>query len=282
MESLARISTNNILSCPQCRAETPIPGEVSNLRTAFHVNRLKEIVNRLEIESPPPSAAGSISCVQKVATLTTKPAVKIPVESRCSKHPTQELELYCLKCHQLICRDCIVIDRKHHGHNYDSVSEVAPKYKGKMTHRLATIEQIHKKVVQALTATGKTCLNMKNDKSKLGDSISRSFGLGEYSDAKLLAQGSQKLCSGMIDLALERICIYEEKLQVVWSELDNLISFAHKNIGSSNVQFLAIMKGLLSRIQSVSRKLKGFSEIPVTLPYVASYLCEHFSIFSGK
>ena len=284
LESLAARSRNNIISCPQCRAATSIPGEVSDLRTAFHVNRLKDIVNRFESIQQCPPPTGPIGCV------TTKPRTaergtvnNIPVEDRCSKHPTQELGLYCLKCHQLTCRDCIVIDRKHHGHDYDSVNEVAPKYKEKMMHRLSTIEQIYKNVQQALTATERSRLNMMNDKSKLSDSIFQSFGLGEYSDTKLVARGCQKLCSGMINLMFERICVYEEKLQVVWSELDELIVSAHKNIfESSNVQFLAIMRDLLSRIQSLSGRLKGFSEIPVTLPYAASYICEHFHIFSGK
>lgn len=277
LESLARRSTRNTISCPQCRADTAIPGNISNLRTAFHINRLKDIVNRLEdvqIDRPPSSATAEAHTEGTVMTT--------PVEERCCKHPTQELELYCLKCSQVMCRDCIVIDRKHHGHDYELVSEVALKHKEKTMCRLATIEQIHKDVEQALAATSQARKDMDNDKSVLVDSISKSFG-HEISDAKLLELASRKLCSEMIDSVFERICIYEEKLYLVWSELDDLIVSTRRNIFErSSVQFLSTMKDLLSHIQSLSQKLKGFSEIPVTLPYAASYICDHYRIFNGK
>jgi len=49
LEALLVRSRNSTISCPECRVNTQVTAnEVNNLRTAFHVNRLKEVVARLK------------------------------------------------------------------------------------------------------------------------------------------------------------------------------------------------------------------------------------------
>ena len=119
LEALLVRSRNSTISCQECRVVTQVTAnDVNNLRTAFHVNRLKEVVVRMK-NCPMPDVEAVVSTGDRLA-----------VNMFCKLHPMQSLDIYCSTptCQRLIRRHCVVVDRTHINHNYDLVQKVAPGY----------------------------------------------------------------------------------------------------------------------------------------------------------
>lgn len=274
IESLARRSTNNAISCPECRAITKIPGNVSNLRTAFFVNRLKDILGKISrpLLTPEPNT--------KPAPTPTSVELKPPA-GYCDTHISQKLDLYCRQCKQLICRDCIAIQHKHHLHDYDVVSKVVPDYKRSVIDHLSSIEQIRRDVEKALEVATQARKLITSEKVGVAKDISRMFGSGEVSNVRV--RSCQSLTSRTIDVQLERIRCYEERIQLVWSELDDLVISVHRNVFEKcDVEFLSTMTELVSHIQKLSSQYIGISKLPLKFPYAASFISEKYCVFNGE
>ena len=104
LEGLAFRSGYRSILCPECRKITPVPGnDVANLPPAFQINRLKEVFRRMQSQQSQDGSAASTEDVD-LGTQSGK-------GERCARHTSQPLELFCSTCQELICRDCIVIDR---------------------------------------------------------------------------------------------------------------------------------------------------------------------------
>ena len=133
------------LHCPSCRQTTLLPPTgVSGLRTAFYLNNLFEVYDAIK-KVKKPQKTQCEKCKKRVATnfcrncgqcicarctethqeweefsshevititqLEGDVAQLLPAKKKvlfCSKHPTNELDIYCETCEELICRDCIV------------------------------------------------------------------------------------------------------------------------------------------------------------------------------
>ena len=106
-----------MVSCPECRRIVQLPGNnTTNLPTAFHINRLKEIYFSME----------KMPTIQDQHEETDSASDEIEQKSvPCPKHRSQTLDLYCKTCKKLVCRDCIIFDQFHAEHNYTHVENAA-------------------------------------------------------------------------------------------------------------------------------------------------------------
>ena len=154
LEGLVRHSPNpGTVTCPECRSVVQIPGNnVDNFPTAFQINRLKEVHETM---------AGTLSAIDSSDEMY-----------QCSRHQSQSLDLYCESCQQLICRDCIVADRKHVDHEYGYVNEVIA------SHREDTKRKLHpaKQLKEDLSTAATRISNVKDEVTEQGASLSREIG----------------------------------------------------------------------------------------------------------
>jgi len=118
LEDLLVQSRSSTITCPECRVVTQVTAnDVNNLRTAYRVNRLKEVVVRMK-KCPKPDAVRGTD--------------RLEVNIFCKLHPSQSLDIFCSTrtCQRLICRDCVVVDRTHENHDYDLVDESCQRNSG--------------------------------------------------------------------------------------------------------------------------------------------------------
>ena len=117
LSGLARRSANRSISCPECRTVTNIPSNDINLfPTAFRVNRLVEAF--------------------QAAQEGTDDHEQDSHATNCIVHKDQPLAIYCETCRTLLCRDCVIKNKKHVDHKYGYIEEVAEKYQAKNSKRL--------------------------------------------------------------------------------------------------------------------------------------------------
>ena len=132
LRGLALHGLNGTISCPECRAPTQIPNnDVSNLPTAFHMNRIMEAFQQLQLASGDeidlPSTTGN-----------------------CQTHPKQPLAIYCNTCKKQLCRDCVVRTQDHASHKYGFFKEVADEYRQKINSEFESVSSYKMSLSKAL------------------------------------------------------------------------------------------------------------------------------------
>jgi tripartite motif-containing protein 2/3/tripartite motif-containing protein 71 len=169
-QCLARLVDRNqqghlFLSCPICRQITPVPDRgVAGLQTAFHINRLLDIVGEHSVE-------GSDKHDSSVAELKT------PLDSyHCLEHPDKELELYCETCEMLVCFHCTLKNGKHHSHDYELLDAAFEKYKGNIASSLEPMQRQVAIVDGALSQLNRHCEMITVQQASIEDSIHRTVG----------------------------------------------------------------------------------------------------------
>ena len=172
-----RTGLDKPFSCPECRKDTTLPqGGVDNLQAAFFVNRLKQVHSKLEratgeVEakcemcSEDNAEAFCRHCMMFICAECVKQHKKLkvfaghktssldklkeggarefitpePTLQTCKEHE-QPMNIFCLDCGCLICRDCTIKD--HHGHNYDFVRKAASQVKKGLSQHLQPLREI--------------------------------------------------------------------------------------------------------------------------------------------
>ena len=113
------------LSCPICRQATPIPASgTAGLQSAFHINRLIEIVDEHKKAKDASASAERVDSKAESFSPCKKSSYRTVLE-----HDGREMELFCETCGELICFKCALKGGKHHSHDYTDINESFEKYK---------------------------------------------------------------------------------------------------------------------------------------------------------
>ena len=153
------------VKCPQCRSQHILPssgvaGLICNTNLSKRVEKLS-INNTSALtcgvcQSTAQAVSFCFSCNQYLCTLcdeshkrmsmfkrhTLVPPEKAKQTSRppvykCPKHPDEALKVYCIKCEEVICRDCALYH--HQRHSFKPAEEATDEIKMKLTRFEATI-----------------------------------------------------------------------------------------------------------------------------------------------
>ena len=121
LKGIALRRLDRTVSCPECRNVSDIPNnDVNDYPTAFYINRLVEAFQQAQEETNNRKDNPTQSCVH---------------------HMAQPLALYCETCKIMLCRDCIIMTKKHEHHEFGYIENVAKKYRENHEERLQTTEE---------------------------------------------------------------------------------------------------------------------------------------------
>ena len=251
LEGLARCSPNpGTITCPECRSVTQIPeNNLDNLPTAFHINRLKEVHETM---------AGTLSAVDSSDGMC-----------QCSRHQSQSLDLYCESCQQLVCRDCIVADRKHVDHEYGYVTEVIASHREDVKRQLRPAKQLEEDLSTAVTRIS----NIKGKVTEQGASISREIDTGFDALIDVLHEQRQSLkqlnVQEMVYRKTMALALQEQQLQAAKAEVTDLTETTERAVDSdSDVKFLSHKQETAGKIEEITEKFSHLSLDPVDHPNI--------------
>ena len=261
LKGLALRSGNRTISCPECRKITPVPGnDVASLPPAFQINRLKEVFRRMQSQQSQDSSATSTEDVD-LGSQNGK-------GGRCARHTTQHLELFCSTCQELICRDCIVIDRSHDNHEYDQVEKVAADYRKSVLDDLKRVQQMKRTISQALDRVMHVRKSIEDQEANNVDKITSSFA----AIVAAVERQKQTLLQNVKDIAdtkLKEIGEQVGTLQSACSQVESVMTSVQDAASNlSNEEFLSRQQKMKSKIERITAKLKSLSLTPVTFPDV--------------
>ena len=162
------------------------------------------------------------------------------------------MNLYCLKCEQLICRDCTLVD--HAGHKFDFVRGVADAYKEEVLSSLVPLKDTHATVTTTVASLEETKKMIRDQGADIATTITRSFKeLHAILDNReqVLLQKAQEVVGKKVD-ALGR---QQVDLHLWLATLDSLQWFVEKMVeNASDEEFISMKQQMTRQVQQVSRK----------------------------
>ena len=271
LEGLARSGGSATISCPECRKVTHVPGnDVGRLPPAFQINRLKEVFTRMQsFQSQRSQDSGATPRGEEDVDVDFgHEDVDVDGRGKCRYHPSERLALFCSTCQELVCRDCIILDRGHENHVYDQVEKVAADYRKSVLDKLNQVRQMKRTISQALSRVMHVRKAIEDQGMSNSDKIKSSFG------AIAAAVESQKLAllqkvKSTTDAKLEDVTAQVELLQGACSQMDSLMmSVQDATNYISDEEFLSRQQRMQLRIKELTTKVKSLSLVPVTFPDV--------------
>ena len=250
LEGLVRHSHNpGTITCPECRSVAQIPeNNLDNLSTAFHINRLKEVHETIE---------DTLSVV-----------ISNDEICQCSKHQSQSLDLYCESCQQLICRDCIVADRKHVDHEYGYVNEVISSHKEDVKRKLYPAKQLEEDLSTAMTRIS----DIKAKVTEQGSSHSREIDTAFDALIDTLHEQRQSLKQNVQEIVERKtmaLALQEQQLQAAKAEVTDLTETTERAVDSdSDVKFLSHKQETAGKIEEITQQISHLSLDPVDHPNI--------------
>ena len=279
------------VQCPNCRQPTSLPQNgVPGLQGAFHIHHLFDIRSALKkvTESKESQCdkcgqekatnfcrnCGQFICqactkihqtwkelssheVITIQQLTSDATKLVPSKKQampCSKHPAKELDLYCEKCEEMICRDCIV--RVHRDHQYDLVGDAFPKHKSAITAALEPVEPQLARVNKALQGLNVRCGQIVEQQKAIEADIERSIRQAheilEARKQELIGQLEQETRQKLKSLAAQ-----QDQFELVGTQLKSCQDFVQESLRTgSEGEILAIKKPMVKQIQEMTGSFK--------------------------
>ena len=248
LDALASRGGNVSLICPECRKETNLlEGGVSGLLVAFHMNRLKELVAKMMLEE------GTIAEVDAVGTVEADISPRRSGVSSCTRHPSQTLDVYCHKCKEVVCRDCILFDKEHASHPYDKLEVVTKEQR-------EAVEKLLASLLRKQPAIQKIMADVRNAhhyivesrgvvSAKIGESFDRVMSVIEEKKQSEVQRFQSEAHREVQDLES-----HEMTLKNFMSEVSAVQSLVERGKLLGDVDFMARKKGMSFKInQMLSR-----------------------------
>ena len=192
-----------VLPCPECRQETPLPAKgVKGLKSAFHINRLLEIVG----------AVGE-----------SQPEQEQENQRNCPEHG-EEPKLYCETCGELICWKCAYVGAKHHDHVHDHLDKAFQRYQQEISLSQKQLEKQMEKVTEALQHVDTSCLKITKQYESIKADICQ-----DARKVQLMSQLERLTSAKQTTLVAHR-----ESLKKNQTQLKSCLDFIRSSIASDN------------------------------------------------
>ena len=256
------------VECPHCRKATPLPTNgVPDLQGAFFMSGYFDVLDILKKASNPNKTkcdkckqrnsscfcrtCGFIcdNCKEAHATYpehfsshnvigfdqlqvsgdTSNLVPPMKKTLQCPKHPNKELDLFCEKCEEIICRDCIV--RLHRDHPYDLVVDTFPKHKAEILASLQPVEQQVISLERALEVLDVRCTQIEQQCHTLETEVHDSF-----TQVRQVLEAKEKELSNQLQQMKEQklkiLASQREQIELHLIQLNSCQDFVKKSVQS--------------------------------------------------
>ena len=181
-----------------------------------------------------------------------------PEPMRCKEHQ-KRLKIYCFRCDQLICRDCIVID--HKDHNIQFTSKCAPQIKQALQKKLGPLQTTQAHIQDAKKQLERCGNEITAQGTHLKKVINGSFD-------ELVEILEKRRCELLITLyerveeKLSSLSGQEKGLELHIAQIQSLVDFVSQNIESANdEEIVSIHQQLHLKIEE---EIKGCNSLDLT------------------
>ena len=279
---------NRIVCCPNCRGTTRLPQDgVSQLQSAFYIHHLFEVRDILQKVSATDKTTcdkcgegeakaycrdcGGFVCelcltmhkkwkeyaghdISSLEDIEKEVAALVPpkkVVMTCSKHPNEQLKLYCETCNELICRDCTV--KVHRDHHYDLVNDCFQKHKDAILKSLQPTKHNFAIVSGAITEVKAQSDRLETrgeqTKEKIRETIDRLHDLLEARKRELSSQVDDLVKA--FRKSLDTQC---GEFELTQTQLSSCVEFVEESLRTgTHEEVLSLKKQVVERAEQMTR-----------------------------
>ena len=181
----------------------------------------------------------------------------------CSKHPTKELDLYCERCDELVCRDCTV--RVHRDHQYDLVTDAFQKHKEVLVTSLQPVQQQLDTVTKSLQQLDTQCQQITDQRETLVGKILKTIRqlheALEVRKTELIGQLDHITQRKLKTLAAQR-----DQIELVQTQLSSCLDFVKESLRTgSEGEILAMKKPVVKQVEEITAEFKAEALVPQEL-----------------
>lgn len=170
----------------------------------------------------------------------------LPSAGCCGRHPSQSLDLYCENCQVVVCRDCLLADREHAGHEYKYVSTLAEHFREDLRTKATAIKEVGEKLKVAEEAVSHVKLQVDQQEADVTKKVTEVY----ESLFKVLEEEKQRTLA-QLKLVMDRKRIVldsqEQTLQMasqkVAQELEQLTNAVSTSTDQQIVKSYAVTEG---------------------------------------
>ena len=246
LETLVNRSFDASISCPECRTVTQVPDRtVSNLPTAFRLNRLIEVFQQVEVKEE----------IDVAKTVEESEAVE---EAKCKIHENERLVLYCENCQTLICRDCVLATRNHADHHYGFINEMKEKLQDKLMNVASVLENQNKNLSKTIDEMAQVESTLAVCERQCQEEIEQGFGA--------LYRMLQKSERAMKEMAVQRLKLAgvpfvgkKQQLLSIQSKVTTVIDQAKNSLDESEADFLTKHSSNQQQLETLQQALNKTS-----------------------
>ena len=248
---------DGVILCPECQAVSPLPAEgVVGLpgiiiSIKHQINCMSGLVSRMNIEGGGGAVGGAVD-----SNVSSDNIAK-----QCQHHPNRPLDLYCCKCGEVTCHDCIHTDRKHEGHPVGTIEEGAEGLRREIGQKFASLLQTQSTVEGTLENVQKvrkivtdSCKSMSVE---IADSYEQAVRIIEEKKRREIQQVQNEACVKQRELE-----DFESTLANTLSEVQSMQSVVEYAIGGSEDLHLLLhgkeTAGKLDQLQGSIDRLPAF------------------------
>ena len=291
---MLRDAANLTATCPNCRRETQLPqGGVADLPAAFHLFEVRDTLekvkdpNKTQCEKCEEDVAkgycrdcGKFVCEacitmhkkwkefaeHEIATLgqvEADVAQLVPpkkVAMKCSKHPSEELKIYCETCDELICRDCTI--KTHRDHQFDLVGDCFTNHRDSIVASLQPIKQqldtVNRTVAEVDGRSTRIAENGATVKFNIKTAIDQLHEALEDRKQQLLAQVDQ-----MVGQTSKTLAAHRDHYQLTQTQLTSCLEFVEESLRTGSPQeVLSMKKPVVERVQQMAKEFQPNHFLP--------------------
>ena len=176
------------------------------------------------------------------------------VAMKCSKHPSEELKIYCETCNELICRDCTI--KTHHDHQFDLVCDCFTKHRDSIIASLQPIKQQLNTVNHAVAEIDGRLMRMAENeatvKFDIQTAIDQLHEALEDRKQQLMAQVDQ-----MVGEVSKTLTAQRDHYQLTQTWLASCLEFVEESLRTGSPQeVLSMKKPVVERVQQMAKEFQ--------------------------
>ena len=234
---------------------TQIPeNDVNNFSTAFHVNRLIEVFQEVQV---------------RVETGFPN------VTEMCQVHPTQQLAIYCETCKKQLCRDCVLMTTEHSSHEYGFFEKVAPKYRKKVTNDLLQIKAKKSSISSILGKIAATESSVADHAQKCQDDVEHAFK-ELFSVLQTCKQAMKDKATAHYSSVAGVFDQQKEKLKEILNKIEPTITSVDTTLQDNDQSFPMRLETTFERISDLQEKVQaGSGSLTVPKPHLIAMQAHH-------
>ena len=237
LHGLALRGLDGTISCPECRSVTNVPNmDISGFPTASYINRL-------------------VQAFQETREEVDRHHREDAADEICMVHKTQPLALYCETCKTMLCRDCVIMTKKHTHHKFDYIENVAKKYRENHEKRLQMTKEFGRLLSQVQPVISEVDSIIVSEEAVNQEKIDHAFEdlhkvleKGKQSMKKKLSQKYQSV----LDTALEK----KGQIENLRADIAHITALVEAALEGNNEALFTQEKQIESDVKKLQKQIE--------------------------